>query len=171
MRTAFIQTLLEMARADARIYLLTADLGWSVLERFAEAFPDRFLNVGVAEQNLAGVATGLAQAGYVPFIYSIANFVSMRCYEQLRNGPVLHHLPVRAIGIGGGYAYGHAGPTHHALEDLAILRALPGMTVLAPADPDQTRSAVRATADIAGPVYLRIGKGNNARIEGLNGRF
>jgi transketolase len=160
-----------MARRDRRIFLLTADLGWSVLEPFAEEFPDRFLNVGVAEQNLAGVATGLAQTGYVPFIYSIANFVSMRCFEQLRNGPVLHHLPVRVVGIGGGYAYGHAGPTHHCLEDLSILRALPGMTVLAPADPAQTRSAVRATADIDGPVYLRVGKGNNPAVPGLDGRF
>jgi transketolase len=171
MRSAFVKTLREMAAADPRIFLLTADLGWSVLEPFAEAFPDRFLNVGVAEQNLAGVATGLAQAGYVPFIYSIANFVTMRCFEQLRNGPVLHHLPVRVIGVGGGYAYGHAGPTHHALEDLAILRALPGMTVLAPADPAQTRTAVLATADLAGPVYLRVGKGNNATVPGLDGRF
>ena len=78
--------------------------------------------MGVVEQNLAGIATGLAQAGYVPFIYSIANFVSMRCYEQIRNGPVLHRLPVRVIGVGGGFAYGHAGPSHHALQDLAIFR-------------------------------------------------
>jgi transketolase len=171
MRTTFVQTLLEMAREDPHIFLLTADLGWSVLEPFAEAFPDRFLNVGVAEQNLAGVATGLAHAGFVPFIYSIANFVSMRCYEQLRNGPVLHHLPVRVIGVGGGYAYGHAGPTHHALEDLAILRALPGLTVIAPADPAQTRSAVRATADLPGPAYLRVGKGGDPEVKGLDGRF
>ena len=171
MRTAFVQTLLEMAREDPRIFLLTADLGWSVLEPFADAFPGRFLNVGVAEQNLAGVATGLAHAGFVPFIYSIANFISMRCYEQLRNGPVLHGLPVRAVGVGGGYAYGHAGPTHHALEDLAILRALPGLTVLAPADPGQTRSAARATADLPGPVYLRVGKGGNPEVKGLGGRF
>jgi transketolase len=171
MRNAFLETLIEMARSDGRIFLLTADLGWSVLEPFAAEFPDRFVNVGVAEQNLAGVATGLAQAGYVPFIYSIANFVSMRCFEQLRNGPVLHRLPVRAVGVGGGYAYGHAGPTHHCLEDLSILRALPGMTVLAPADPAQTRSAVRATADIDGPVYLRVGKGGNAAVPGLDGRF
>lgn len=171
MRTAFVETLVEMARADERLFLLTADLGWSVLEPFARAFPERFLNVGVAEQNLVGIATGLAQVGYVPFIYSIANFVSLRCCEQVRNGPVLHELPVRVIGVGGGYAYGLAGPSHYAFEDLALFRALPGMTVLAPADPAQTRRAIRATASVPGPVYLRVGKGNNAAVPGLDSRF
>lgn len=171
MRTAFVNTLLDMAADDPRIFLLTADLGWSVLEPFARAFPDRFLNVGVAEQNLAGIATGLAQVGAVPYIYSIANFVTMRCYEQIRNGPVLHRLPVRVIGVGGGFAYGHAGPSHHALEDLAILRAQPALTVIAPADPAQTRTALRATVDLPGPVYLRVGKGGNPEVPGLHGRF
>jgi transketolase len=171
MRTAFIEALVEAARADPRVFLLTADLGWSVLERFADAFPQRFLNVGVAEQNLAGIATGLAQIGYVPYIYSIANFVSMRCYEQVRNGPVLHGLPVRVVGVGGGYAYGHAGPSHHALEDLSIFRAQPGLTVLAPADPAQARTALWETLNLPGPVYFRIGKGGNPHIPGLEGRF
>ena len=171
MRTAFIQTLMDMAADDPRLILLTADLGWSVLEPFAHAFPDRFINVGVAEQNLAGIATGLAQVGYIPYIYSIANFVTMRCYEQIRNGPVLHRLPVRIIGVGGGFAYGHAGPSHHALEDLAILRVQPALTVIAPADPAQTRTALRATVDLPGPVYLRVGKGGNPEIPGLKGRF
>jgi len=171
MRTAFMDTLVALAGDDPRVFLLTADLGWSVLEKFADAFPDRFLNVGVAEQNLAGIATGLAQVGYIPYIYSIANFVTMRCYEQLRNGPVLHRLPVRIIGVGGGFAYGHAGPSHHALEDLAILRVQPALTVIAPADPAQTRTALRATVDLPGPVYLRVGKGSNPEIPGLKGRF
>ncbi|OAI42026.1 hypothetical protein AYO40_02000 [Planctomycetaceae bacterium SCGC AG-212-D15] len=171
MRIAFIETLRELACQDERIFLLTADLGWGVVERFAEMFPDRFLNVGVAEQNLVGIATGLAQAGYVPFIYSIANFVTMRCYEQIRNGPVLHQLPVRIVGAGGGFAYGHAGPTHYAFEDLAILRTQPGMTVLAPADPAQTQTVIRTTALMPGPVYCRVGKGNNPEIPRLGGRF
>jgi len=171
MRAAFIETMVELATADSRVYLLTADLGWCVIEPFAEKFKDRFLNVGVAEANMAGVATGLAQAGFVPFIYSIATFTSMRCYEQMRNGALLHHLPVRVVGIGGGYAYGHAGPTHFALEDLTIARTQPGMTVLAPADPQQTRAAVLATMEITGPVYLRLGKGGNPEVPGLKGRF
>jgi transketolase len=109
--------------------------------------------------------------GYVPFVYSIATFSSMRCYEQIRNGPVLHQLPVRVVGIGGGYAYGHAGPTHHALEDLCLARAQPGLTVLAPADRQQAKSVVRATAELAGPAYLRIGKGACGDLPALNGRF
>jgi transketolase len=120
---------------------------------------------------MLGVATGLAQAGFAPYCYSIATFASMRGYEQMRNGAVLHGLPVRLIGIGGGYAYGHAGPTHHALEDLTILRVQPGMTVIAPADPAQTRAAVHATAALKGPVYLRVGKGGNRELPGLGGRF
>jgi transketolase len=171
MRTAFIETLTALAAEDHRVALVTADLGWSVVERFARAYPDRFLNVGVAEQNMVGVATGLARAGLVPFLYSIATFSSMRCYEQFRTGPVLHRLPVRLVGIGGGFAYGHAGPTHYAVEDLAILRAQPGVTVIAPADSAQTRSVVRATADHPGPVYLRIDKAEAPDLPGLDGRF
>jgi transketolase len=170
-RKAFAETLLELAAADDRIFLITGDLGWSVLEDFAARRPERFLNAGVAEANMAGLAAGLAQTGFIPFIYSIATFSSMRCYEQVRNGALLHRLPVRVVGIGGGYEYGHAGPTHYALEDLAIARAQPGMTVLAPADPAQARSAVRATMDLPGPAYLRIGKGNNPEVPGLDGRF
>jgi transketolase len=170
-RKAFVDALLELAEEDDRIFLLTGDLGWSVLEEFAARKPKRFLNAGVAEANMAGLAAGLAQAGFVPFIYSIATFSSMRCYEQVRNGAVAHRLPVRVVGIGGGYAYGHAGPTHHALEDLAIGRAQPGLTVIAPADPAQAKSVVRATAELRGPAYFRIGKGGNPPVPGLDGRF
>ncbi|HVR83825.1 MAG TPA: transketolase C-terminal domain-containing protein [Planctomycetota bacterium] len=171
MRTAFIETLLDLARKDDRVMLLTADLGFTVVERFAKEFPGRFVNVGVAEANMMGVATGLAMDGWVPFVYSIATFASMRGYEQVRDGPVLHQLPVRIIGIGGGFAYGHAGITHFALEDYAIFRTLPGMTVISPADPDQTRAAIQQTAALPGPVYFRIGKGGNPALPGLGGRF
>jgi transketolase len=171
MRTALLKSLCELASADPRVMLLTADLGWSVIEPFAKAFPDRFLNVGVAEQNMLGVATGLAMEGKVPFVYSIATFSSMRCYEQFRDGPVLHQLPVRVIGVGGGFSYGHAGPTHHAIEDLTIARTQPGATVLVPADPAQTRSVILGSRDIAGPIYLRVDKGSYPDIAGLNGRF
>jgi transketolase len=171
MRNAFVATLLELAADDERIVLVTADLGWSVLEPFAERYPQRFLNVGVAEQNMIGIGTGLAQVGYVPFLYSIATFASMRAYEQVRNGPILHRLPVRLVGIGGGFAYGHGGPTHYALEDLALARIQPGMTVIAPADPAQTAAALRATLDHPGPIYFRVGKGGNPPVPGLDGRF
>jgi transketolase len=171
MRTALVKTLCELAQTDERLMLLTADLGWGALEPFANAFPDRLLNVGVAEQNMMGVATGLALEGFVPFVYSIATFATMRCYEQFRDGPVLHGLPVRLVGMGGGFAYGHAGPTHHALEDLCINRVLPGVTVVVPADPAQARTAIRDTHNLLGPVYLRIDKNPQPEIPGLSGRF
>jgi transketolase len=171
LRTAFVQELIVLATADPRVILVTGDLGWSVVEPFAEAHPSRFFNVGVAEANMASVAAGLAQEGFVPFIYSIATFSSMRCYEQVRNGAILQGLPVRVVGIGGGYAYGHAGPTHHALEDLTIARTQPGLTVVVPADPAQTKSVMRALVDVPGPAYLRIGKGGNPEVPGLRGRF
>jgi transketolase len=170
MRTALVETLLELAAADDRIFLVTGDLGWNVVEKFATAHPDRYLNAGVAEANMAGIATGLAQAGFVPFIYSIATFTSMRCYEQVRNGPVLHRLPVRVVGIAA------ATPTATRVPLItrsrpAIARTQPGLTVLVPADPAQTRTIVRATMDLPGPAYLRVGKGGNAEVPGLGGRF
>ncbi len=171
MRTALVETLCALAAEDPRLFLLTADLGWSVVEPFAQRYPDRFLNVGVAEQNMLGVATGLAMLGYVPYVYSIATFAAMRCFEQIRNGPILHRLPVRIVGIGGGYAYGHAGPTHHALEDLCLARSQPGLTTLVPADQAQTRTVIRATVDLPGPAYLRIGKTQPQPVPALNGRF
>src|SRR3712207_7785086 len=114
MRLEFIKTLLEMAEEDARILLLTGDLGFLVLEPFRDRFPDRFFNVGVAEQNMVGLATGLAEAGFVPFTYSIATFAALRPYEFIRNGPVLHRLPVRMVGVGGGFDFGYNGLTHSA---------------------------------------------------------
>ena len=171
MRRAFVQTLTELAAADPRILLLTGDLGYMALEPFSERFPDRFLNVGVAEQNMVGVATGLADAGYVPFVYSIATFATLRPYEFIRNGPVLHRLPVRVVGIGGGFDYGPQGTTHHGLEDVGVMRIQPGMTVVAPADARQCAEAVRALSDVPGPVYLRLGKDDALTVPGLDGRF
>jgi transketolase len=170
-RTAFVKTLVEMASRDPRILLLTADLGYSALEPFAEQFPDRFFNVGVAEQNMIGLATGLAEAGLIPFAYSIANFAALRPYEFIRNGPVLHKLPVRIVGVGGGFEYSHAGPTHFGLEDAGIMRIQNGLTVISPADHQQTRTALLRTTDVAGPIYFRIGKDDRTVIPGLDGRF
>jgi transketolase len=169
-RNAFIGALLELAEEDSRIVLLTGDLGFMVLEPFAERIPDRFVNTGVAEQNMMGLATGLADAGFIPFVYSIGTFASMRAYEFIRNGPLLHLLPVRIIGVGAGLDYGHNGVTHYALEDVAIMRAQPDMTIIAPADPAQAVSAVRRSTDVAGPIYFRIGKTDTA-VPNLEGRF
>jgi transketolase len=171
MRHAFAKALYDIAESDERIVLMTADLGFMVLEDFAQAYPSRFYNVGVAEANMIGLATGLAASGYIPFVYSIATFASMRGYEQIRNGPILHQLPVRVIGVGGGFEYGHAGFTHHALEDLAIARVQPGLAVVAPADHLQASVAIRLTYDLPGPVYYRIGKREDYVLPGLDGRF
>ncbi len=171
MRGAFVRALVEIASRDPRVLLLTGDLGYMALEPFSERFPDRFLNLGVAEQNMVGTATGLAEAGFIPFAYSIATFLTLRPYEFIRNGPVWHGLPVRLVGVGGGFEYGPQGITHHALEDLGLMRMQPGLTVVAPADARQTASAVRATWDLPGPVYYRIGKDDRTEVPGLDGRF
>jgi len=171
MRRALAKTLMDLARKDSRLMLLTADLGFMVFEEFAQQFPDRFINVGVAEANLVGLGTGLAMSGYLPFLYSIATFASMRPYEQFRNGPVLHQLPVRMVGVGGGFEYGHAGITHYGLEDLGIARMQPNLTVIAPADAFQTIYALKSTYDLNGPIYYRIGKNDIEIVPTLNGRF
>jgi transketolase len=171
MRGAFIRGLVEIADRDPRVLLVTGDLGFTVIEPFAERFPERFFNAGVSEQNMVGLATGLAEAGFIPFVYSIATFATLRPYEFIRNGPILHHLPVRIIGVGGGFDYGPAGPTHYGLEDLGIMRIQPGMGVVCPADHRQAAAALAATWDLAGPVYYRIGKDEKTCVPGLGGRF
>jgi transketolase len=171
MRQAFVQTLTELAARDPRILLLTADLGYLALEPFADAYPGRFFNVGVAEQNMVGMATGLAEAGFIPFVYSINPFAVLRPYEFIRNGPIQHRLPVRIVGVGGGVEYGTNGLSHYGLEDVAVMRAQPGITVIAPADAGQTRNAVTATWNLPGPVYYRLGKDDKAVVPGLEGRF
>ncbi len=171
MRSAFVRALVEEAESDDRIVLLTGDLGFMALEPFRERFPDRFFNMGVAEQNMVGVATGLAEAGYTPFCYSIVPFAVLRPYEFIRNGPVLHGLPVRIVGMGGGFEYGTAGPTHYGIEDVGVMRLLQDMAVLAPADAAQAVTAVAALAKWPGPAYLRLGKNDRLSVPGLDGRF
>ena len=158
MRKAFIQTLLDMAGADDRIHLLVGDLGYSLVEPFAEKFPQRFVNLGVAEQNMIGVATGLALCGKIVFVYSIANFPTLRCLEQIRNDICYHNVNVNIVTGGGGLTYGALGTTHHATEDLAMMRALPNMTVIAPGDPVEAATATQASAEWPGPCYLRLGR-------------
>ncbi len=158
MRTAFVQELCRLAEQDDRIWLICGDLGYSVLEVFAERFPDRYLNAGVAEQNMTGVAAGLAMTGKVVFTYSIANFPVMRCLEQIRNDVCYHNLNVKVVSVGGGLAYGSHGYTHHGVEDLAVMSVMPNMTVVAPGDPIEAQAATRALAATPGPAYLRLGK-------------
>ncbi len=164
MRTAFIETLCELAKTDERIWLLTGDLGFSVLECFAEKFPDRYVNMGVAEQNMTGVAAGLALSGKIVFTYSIANFPTIRCLEQIRNDVCAHNLDVKIVSVGGGFAYGSQGYTHHGVEDLAVMCAMPNMTVVAPGDPVEARLATSAITKHQGPCYLRLGKAGETRV-------
>ncbi|NQT04163.1 MAG: 1-deoxy-D-xylulose-5-phosphate synthase, partial [Planctomycetes bacterium] len=171
MRGTFISTLTELAERDPRIFLLTGDLGYLALEVFSNKFPKRFINVGVAEQNMVGLATGLAEAGFIPFVYSISTFAALRPYEFIRNGPIFHQLPVRIVGIGGGFEYGHNGPSHHGLEDVGVMRVQPGISVVVPADYQQARSALLSTWDLPGPVYYRIGKDERTLVPDLDGRF
>ena len=167
----FAETLAELAAADPRIVLITGDVGFMALDAFASRHPDRFFNAGVAEQNMMGVATGLAEAGFIPFVYSIIPFAVLRPYEFIRNGPILHRLPVRIVGVGAGMEYGPHGFSHYGLEDIAVTRTHPNLTVLAPADYQQTRSVLRATWDRPGPIYYRLGKDQETVVPGLEGRF
>lgn len=171
MRGAFAKTLCELASQDSRILLLTGDLGFMALEPFSDRFPDRFFNVGVAEQNMVGLATGLAEAGFIPFLYSIVTFASLRPYEFVRNGPILHRFPVRVVGVGIGFEYGHNGASHYGLEDAGVMRVQPGITIISPADHQQTRTALLTTWNLPGPVYYRLGKDDKTVIPGLEGRF
>lgn len=158
MRTSFIETLCQVAEHDPRVWLVTGDLGYSVLERFSDRFPGRYLNAGVAEQNMVGVAAGLAMTGKVVFVYSIANFPTLRCLEQVRNDVCYHQLSVKIVAVGCGLAYGGHGYTHHGVEDLGVMSLLPHMTVFAPGDPVETRWATRTLVERPGPAYLRLGK-------------
>jgi len=153
MRNACIDELLAAAAADSRICLIVGDLGFSVVEPFAARFPGRFLNSGVNEQAMTGIAAGMALAGLKPFTYSIANFPTLRCLEQIRNDVCHHAADVVVVAVGAGFAYGPLGHSHHAVQDLACLRSLPGMLLATPADPLETRAAVRA--------LVRLGKGGD----------
>jgi len=157
MRTVFNKTLLEIARKDKRIFLVLADIGYGEIEPFAKAFPDRYFNVGVAEQNMTDVACGLALEGNIAVTYSIANFPTLRCLEQIRNDVCYHNVNVKIVIIGGGLAYGALGVSHHSTEDLAIMRALPDMVVVAPADFAEAEAATYAMIEHPGPVYYRCG--------------
>lgn len=156
MRAAFVTQLIQEAKRDRRIMLLTGDLGYRYLEAFREAFPTRYINVGVAEANLVSVAAGLVTSGWKPFIYSIATFMTTRPYEFIRNTVSIQNLPVKMVGIGGGLAYAHAGPTHHSIDDIALMRMLSNVAIVAPGDQKETAHAVSALARWKGPAYLRL---------------
>lgn len=164
MRTSFIEQLIEEAEKDERIFLLTGDLGFSVLEPFAEKFPNRYLNVGIAEQNMAGIAAGLALEGYCVYMYSIGNFPTLRCIEQIRYDICYHNLNVKIVAVGGGFSYGPLGPSHHATEELGMLRTIPNLVVCAPGDPFETKAITTFSAQYPGPLYIRLGKAGEPKV-------
>lgn len=156
MRNAFIRGLMTMAANDPRIVLVTGDLGFGVLDEFEKQFPRQYLNAGVAEQNMTAVATGMAMEGNVVFTYSIGNFPTLRCLEQLRNDTFYHGASVKVVSVGGGFSYGQLGMSHHATEDLSILRALPGVDVCAPGSAYETSVLLEQLVARPGPAYLRL---------------
>jgi transketolase len=159
MRDAFLRELTRQAAEDPAVMLITGDLGFGVLTDFSKQFPDQFINAGVAEQNMTAMACGMAMEGYRIFTYSIANFTTLRCLEQIRNDVCYHDVDVTVVSIGGGFSYGQLGVSHFATEDLAILRALPNMTVIAPSEPWEAEELTRQLPGVTGPKYLRIDKG------------
>ena len=158
MRNAFIDELVALAMAHEHIALVVGDLGFSVVEPFADRFPDRFINAGVSEQNMTGLAAGMASEGYHVFTYSIANFPTFRCAEQIRNDVAYHRLPVTVVAVGGGLAYGSLGYSHHAVQDYALMRSMPNMLIAAPGDPYEVRACLRYLVSHPQPSYLRLGK-------------
>lgn len=166
MRTAFVNTLMELAEADRNVMLLTADLGFKLFDPFREAFPGQFINVGVAEQNMIGVAAGLGLEGKKVYCYSMVPFLVLRTLEQIRVDLCYQNVGVTLIGVGGGLTYGLEGMTHHGIEDIAVMRALPNMTVTAPGDPLECKALIRASAVYEGPLYVRLGGNNDPLVHG-----
>lgn len=164
MRNTIVNLIYEEARTNPDIYFLTGDLGYSVIEKFREEFPERCLNLGIAEQNMMGAAAGLALEGKKVFVYSIVPFLTMRCMEQVRTDVALQNLDVTLVGVGGGFAYGSLGPTHHAIEDIAMMRVLPNFKIISPSDPVSAGVLGRQVLEGRGPFYLRLNKGKEPAL-------
>ncbi len=158
MRNAFADEITKLGMEDRRVVLLSGDIGNKLFDKFKAHSADRFFNCGVAEANMMSVASGMALTGLRPVVYTITPFTTTRCFEQIRVGACYHHVPVVIVGTGSGLSYAELGPTHHSLEDMAILRTLPGMTVFAPCDEKELRAGLRAAMKLDGPMYMRIGK-------------
>ena len=159
MRQMCLNMVYELAKEDDRIFFVGSDLGVGTLDKFKEEMPSRFFMEGVSEANIVGMATGLALEGKIPYVNTIATFITRRCFEQVVLDACLHNVNVRLIGNGGGMVYAPLGPTHLAIEDLAIMRAIPNMTIVSPADADEMRRFMPQTVDHQGPIYIRLAKG------------
>lgn len=166
MRDAFTRALMREAAKDPKLTLVTGDLGFGVLKPFWETYPDQFVNAGIAEQGMTGLAAGLAMTGRTVLTYSIGNFPTLRCIEQIRNDCAYHNANVKVVCVGGGFVYGSLGMSHHATEDMAILRALPGVTVFTPGDPHEVEAVVPVMLNTPGTCYLRLGRGGEPYLHG-----
>jgi transketolase len=164
MRNTIINEICNVAENNPNIMLIIADLGYSSVEKFAEKFPDQFINTGIAEQNAMGIAAGLALAGKKIFIYSIIPFITMRCFEQIRVDVCYQNLDITIIGVGGGFAYGTLGVTHYGLEDISIMRTLPNMKIFCPSDPLEAKYIFQKVLNLGGPSYIRINRGGENNI-------
>ena len=170
MRDTFVRTLLEIAKKDKNVYIITGDLGFGVLKPFWTELPNQIINAGIAEQNMTSIAAGLAMQGKTVYTYSIGNFPTLRCIEQIRNDCAYHNANVKVVCVGGGFVYGSLGMSHHATEDIAMMRSLPDVTVLAPGDLVEAEAATKAIYETPGTCYLRLGRGGEKRIhEKLDG--
>lgn len=166
MRQVFIRALMNLAKKDPRIVLATGDLGFKVFDDYRAQCPGQFLNLGVAEASLIGMSAGMALEGRIPFAYSIITFLTMRPFEQIRNDICFHKANVKLVGVGGGFSYGPNGPSHHALNDVALMRLLPEMTVLTPGDPHEALWAIETAYQHKGPVYIRLGRSGEEAVHG-----
>ena len=164
MRDTFVKTITELAKRDKNIELITGDLGFGVLKPFWEACPNQFTNAGIAEQNMTSIAAGMSLCGKVVFTYSIGNFPTLRCLEQIRNDCAYHNANVKIVCVGGGFSYGSLGMSHHATEDISILRTIPGVSVFAPADLIEATAVIKAVVDYPGTSYIRLGRGGEKII-------
>ena len=164
MRRTSLNCVLELARKDERVVFIGSDLGAGTLDDFRQEFPERFFMEGISEANMIGMAAGMAMDGYIPYLNTIATFLTRRCLDQIAIDLCLHNLPVRLIASGGGLVYAPLGPTHQAIEDLALMKALPNMTVVAPCDADEMRRLMPQTLNVAGPLYIRLAKGGDATV-------
>ncbi len=168
MKKALVKAICDLMSKENNIYFFTADIGFGVLDPIAEKYNNRLINTGICEQNMISAATGMALCDNIVFVYSIGNFPTLRCMEQIRNDVAYHNANVKIVAVGGGFAYGQLGMSHHATEDIAMIRTIPNMTILSPADSAETVEAVKLASKIDGPVYIRLGRGGEKAINHKN---
>lgn len=164
MRNAYVKALYDISSENNDVFTLTADIGVFAFNKIKRDFPKRFFNVGVAEANMIGLAAGLALSGKIPFTFTISSFITMRCLEQIRVDACYNYLPIKMIGAGGGFVYGPQGATHHTIEEIGVLRSIPNMTIVCPADPMEMENVTYASMELKGPMYVRIGRNNEPNL-------